>query len=433
VLQATVLIEKILYGGEGLARLPSGKVVFVPYTLPGERVRIIVHEEYKDFARGHPVEILEASPERSQAPCRYYELCGGCQFQHLPYERELKIKEENLRELFQRQGRGEVPLREVIPSPRLYQYRNRLRLHVESHPFKMGFVKKGTHEVLKIEECLLGERPLNEVLRNLYQSEVWLSLSLYTKRLRLEYSPLDEKVSLVFWVLFPPKKEELLRLSQLSSLKSLFYFTRGSRPVGPFPEEVPHSGRKLFPALAGLTYYISPFVFTQTNWEVNLKIMAKVLELSAQAESILDLHAGMGNFLLPLVRELKEARAFLGVDTDLRAIEDGLYTAEKNGLNGRLELRKMSALEALYQASQEGKTYEAILLDPPRGGCKELLRLLPQVASKYLLYVSCDPPTFVRDLILLEKAGFTLSQVYLYDMFPRTYHFEVLGFLEKKG
>jgi len=430
--QEVVVIEKILYGGDGLARLSSGKVVFVPYTLPGEKVKIGVVEEYKDYAIAHPLEILEAERDRIQPPCRYYGICGGCQFQHLPYERELKIKEEILRELFQRQGyKEELPLKEVIPSPKPYHYRNRLRLHVENHILKMGFVKRGTHEVLKIEECLLGEPLLNKVLKELYQHPTWITLSFYIKRLRLEFSPLDEKVSLVFWTQLPPKKEELSEIVKINSLKSLFYFTRGHRPVGPYPEDAPYGGRKLFRAIPNLTYYITPGIFNQANWEINLKIMEKILDLAQEAEEVLDLHSGMGNFLLPLVKEIKKGRAFLGVDTDLQAIEDGLYTAEKNDLNGRLELRRMSALEALYEAYQEGKTFELVLLDPPRGGCKELMRLLPEVASKRIIYVSCDPPTLVRDILLLEKGGFKLSQVYLFDMFPRTYHFEVLALLEK--
>lgn len=429
-----VTIEKVLYGGDGLARLSSGKVVFVPYTLPQERVKIAVMEEYRDYAVGHPLEIIEPSPERIPPPCRYYGVCGGCQFQHMPYERELEIKEAILKELFQRQGfKGELPLKGVIPSPKLYHYRNRLRLHVENHILKMGFVKRGTHEVLKIEKCLLGDELLNEVLKALYENPSWINIAFHAKRLRLELSPLDKKVCIVFWTTLPPDKRDIKELLKIPSVKSIFYFTRGARPEGPYPEDAPFSGRKLFHAILGLIYYLQPGIFNQTNWEINLEIMKKILELACGAERVLDLHSGMGNFLFPLVKELSEAKEFLGVDTDLRAIEDGIFTAEKNNLNGRLELRKMSALEALYEAFQEGKTYDLVLLDPPRGGCKELMRLLPEVASHKIIYISCDPPTLIRDILLLEKGGFELKDLYLFDMFPRTYHFEVLSLLQRRG
>lgn len=425
-------IEKMVFGGEGLARAPSGKVVFVPYTLPGELVRVVIFEEYKDYARGLVHEILSASPQRINPPCRYYGICGGCQFQHATYEEELRIKEKVLRDLFSRQGyKKEIPLREIIPAKKIYHYRNRLRLHVEAPILKIGFVKKGTHEVLKIEECLLGEDILNELLNELYSAPAWINISLYSKRIRLESSPLDRKATLLFWTSLPPRREDLEELCKLQTLKSIFYLLKGARPVGPFPEEVPLAGRRLLASLSGLIYYIQPGVFTQTNWEINLAIMQKISELARGSERILDLHSGMGNFILPLVKENSLAKEFLGVDTDIRAIEDGLYTAEKNRLDGRLELRRMSAMEALYEAVQAGKKYDLVLLDPPRGGCKELVRLLPDIAEDKILYLSCDAPTLVRDITLFEKAGFTLSEIYLFDMFPRTYHFEVLAHLQK--
>lgn len=431
--QEIVTIERVLYGGDGLARLSNGKVVFVPYTLPQERVKIAVIEEYRDYAVGHLREIVEASPERIHPPCRYYGVCGGCQFQHMPYERELVIKKDILKELFQRQGfKRELPLKGIIPSPKLYHYRNRLRFHVENHVLKMGFVKRGTHEVLKIEECLLGDMLLNEVLKILYENLSWINIAFHAKRLRLELSPLDKKVCILFWTTLSPNKRDLDELSKLPSVKSVFYFMRGARPKGPYPEDAPDSGRKLFLAISDLIYYLQPGIFNQTNWEINLKIMKKVLELSCGAERVLHPHSGMGNFLLPLVKELTEAKEFVGVDTDIRAIEDGIFTAEKNKLNGRLELRRKSALEALYEAFQEGKTFDLVILDPPRGGCKELMRILPEVASQKIIYISCDPPTLVRDILLLEKGGFELKEIYLFDMFPRTYHFEVLSLLQKK-
>lgn len=429
-----VRIEKIIFGGEGLSRLQSGKVVFVPYVIPGELVRIGIKEEYKDYAEAELLEIIEPAPDRESPPCRYYGICGGCHFQHLSYREEIKIKENMLRELFQRHTqKSEIPLKKVYPSPLDYQYRNRLRLHIENSSLKMGFVKRKSHEVIKIEKCIISHPLINKLLEELYSSASWLNLSLYSKRVKLEVSLLENKVTLLFWTLVEPKRENLMELLELQTLKSLFYLMRGSRPKGPYPEEATFGGRKLLPAPFNLTYYIQPGVFTQTNWEVNLAIMEKVLELSVGAERVLDLHSGMGNFILPLVKKLSSAKEFLGVDTDSLAIEDAFYTAEKNSLNSKLDFRKMSAMEALHQAISEGKKYDLILLDPPRGGCRELLKLLPEVAQDRIIYLSCDAPTLVRDIAILEKLGFTLAEVYLFDMFPRTYHFESLALLQRRA
>lgn len=427
-----VTIEKIVFGGDGLGRLKNGKVVFVPYVLPGEKVKVKINEEHQDYAFGELVEILEESEDRVSPPCQYYFSCGGCQFQHLSYDKELSLKEEVLKELFRRQGfKGELPLREIVPSSSPFFYRNKLRLHVLSHPFRMGFVKRRTHEVLEIKRCLLGDEELNRTLDLLYQCDTWRLLSERVKRVRLEKSLIDNRVTLLFWSLFPINREDLERIYRETGVKSIFYYTKGARPHGPYPPDAPYGGRKLMPAMFDLVYYVQPGVFTQSNWEINLKIMQNVFALGVDAEAVLDLHSGMGNFLLPLVKGNNLAREFLGVDTDPLAIEDGLYTAERNGLNGRLDFQRKSSMEALYEAVQEVKKYDLILLDPPRGGCRELIRLLPDVAVSKIVYISCDPPTLVRDVLLLEKVGFYLKDLIIFDMFPRTYHFEVFALLEK--
>ncbi|MCS7150273.1 MAG: 23S rRNA (uracil(1939)-C(5))-methyltransferase RlmD [Caldimicrobium sp.] len=432
-MRETILsIEKVVFGGEGLGRLPEGKIVFVPYVIPGEKVKITVVEEHKDYAIAQVEDVIIPSPNRVKPPCRYYTLCGGCQFQHLDYETELKIKEEVLRDLFIRQGyKEEIPLKSVINSPVEYGYRNKLRLHVESPPLKMGFVKRKTHEVLRIEECLLGDQLLNEILSYLYDHPLWKKLSLYIKRIRIEKSLLDETVCLLFWSSIAPEKRDLETLANDFRIKSIFYYLKGARAFGPYPDDAPHYGRRILPAIEDLVYYIRPGVFTQSHWEINLRIMETIRDIAKESDKILDLHSGMGNFLLPLVKSLKDVREFLGVDTDIQAIEDGLYTASINRLNGRLELRRKSALETLHDAIKEGKKYDLVILDPPRGGCKELIRFLPEVASKKIIYLSCDAPTLVRDILFFNKAGYSLTELYLFDMFPRTYHWETLALLQR--
>lgn len=431
-MQSIVKVEKIVFGGDGLARLPDGKVVFVPYTLPEEVLQIRVKKNYGDYAEGEIENILEASPYRREAPCPYYGTCGGCQLQHITYPFQLEIKKEMLFDTFKRIGwKEEIPLEKVIPSPKEFYYRNRLRFHVENENFKMGFVKRKSHEVLKIEKCLLGEELLNRVLSQLYKSTAWIKLSSYSKRIKIETSPEEDKVTLIFWTSLRPQKEDLKEILEIKKLKAIFYWIKGGRPEGPFPEDSSYGGRRVFRNIDGLFYYVQPGVFVQANWEINLSIMETIRSWNLSFEKVLDLHAGMGNFLFSFLLN-KEAKKFLGVDTDIRAIEDGLYTAEKAGINGRLDLRNMSAMEVLYEAVKMGEEYDLVLLDPPRGGCKELMRLLPEVAKKYVIYISCDAPTLVRDLLLFRNFNYQLIKLYLFDMFPQTYHFEVVALLEKK-
>ncbi|QER42459.1 23S rRNA (uracil(1939)-C(5))-methyltransferase RlmD [Thermodesulfobacterium sp. TA1] len=431
-MEKVVRIEKVVFGGEGLGRLPDGKVLFVPYSLPGELVKVKIVKDFGDYAEADLIDLLEPSPERRDPLCPYYGVCGGCQFQHAVYQAQLNLKKTILYETFARAGwKEEVPLEGVVPSPKEFFYRNRLRLHVEAESLKMGFVKRKSHEVLRIERCLLAEEVLNQVLLSLYQTPSWLRLSTYSKRIKIESSPLDGKATLIFWTAFRPNKQDLEELSSLPQLKASFYWMKGRHPEGPFPEDASFGGRRLFQGPEQLVYYVQPGVFVQTNWGINLAIIETIKSWGLDCETVLDLHCGMGNFVLALLSEgITKA---LGVDTDLRAIEDGLYTAERNGINGRLDLRQMSSTEALYQAIKQGEEFDLMVLDPPRGGCKEILRFLPEVNRKYLVYVSCDAPTLARDLKILKDLGYVLKKVYLFDMFPQTYHFEVLSLLEKKA
>ncbi len=425
-----ITIEKIVFGGEGLGRLPDGKVVFVPYVAPGEKVRIEITKEFQDYALANLLEVVEPSEFRREPLCEYYYLCGGCQFQHLTYEYQLQLKKEILLDLFRRNGwKEEIPLEKVCPSVREFYYRNKLRLHVENNPFKMGFVKRRSHEVLSIRLCHLAEKKLNQVLKALYQDIVWIKISTYSKRIKLELSPQEEKVTLIFWSFLPPSKEHLEELSKIPEVKAVFYWLKGRRPEGPFPKHSSYGGRRVFKALNHLTYYVQPGVFVQTNWDVNLEIMKTIKEWVTEYYKVLDLYSGMGNFLFPFI---EKGDKFLGVDTDLRAIEDALYTLSKLNLNGRIDFRNMSAYEALYETLKADEKFDLVILDPPRGGCKEILKLLPEVAEKYILYISCDPPTLVRDLLILRKLGYKLLKIGLFDMFPQTYHLEVVSLLQKE-
>jgi 23S rRNA (uracil1939-C5)-methyltransferase len=431
-MQKVIKVEKIVFGGNGLARLPDGKVVFVPYVLPEEVLQIRIKKDYGDYVEAEIEKILEVSPYRREAPCNYYGTCGGCQLQHVIYPFQIELKKEMLFDVFKRLGwKEEIPLEKVVPSPKEFHYRNRLRFHVENENFKMGFVKRKTHEVLKVEKCLLGEEILNKVLSQLYETPSWIKLSYYSKRIKIETSPEENKATLIFWTALKPQKEDLEGILKIKELKAIFFWMKGRRPEGPFPEDSSYGGRRVFKNIDKIFYYIQPGVFVQANWEINCAIMETLRSWGLSFEKVLDLYAGMGNFLFSFMFE-KEAKKFLGVDTDLRAIEDGLYTAEKEKLNGRLDLRNISAMEALYEAVKKGEEFDLVLLDPPRGGCKELMRLLSEVAKKYIIYISCDAPTLVRDLLLFKNLNYQLIKLCLFDMFPQTYHFEVVALLERK-
>ncbi|MBX6424003.1 class I SAM-dependent RNA methyltransferase [Thermosulfurimonas sp. F29] len=433
-----VEIERIVYGGEGLARLPDGRVAFVPWVAPGEEVEVRVLREHRDYVEAEPVRILSPSPDRVEPVCPRYGTCGGCQLQHLRYEAQIRIKEEMLREILRRQGGLSGDLVEtVVPSPREFRYRNRLRFHVEPGTGGLGFVRRKSHDLVLTRECLLGDEALSRVLSAFVESDAWRRLQAFAKRVKLELSPAEGLVTILFWITVEPPAGDVEALSrELPGVKSVFYWVRGPRPRGPFPKDAPHGGRRLFPVPETIfpeadspLYYVRPGVFTQANWEINLRIMEVLRPYAREVDRVLDLHSGMGNFLFPLAALVREA---LGVDTDPGAIEDGRYTAERLGLADRVRLERTTATEALIETWKAAETYPLVVLDPPRGGCRELMRYLPEVATRRILYISCDPPTLARDLRLLLQAGYEVERVIGFDMFPQTYHLEALAVLRKR-
>ncbi len=433
-----VTIEKLVHGGEGLARLPEGQVVFVPDVIPGERVRIQIVQNLGDYAIARLLEVLEPAAERRTPLCPLFGKCGGCQFQHLPYEEQLREKLRIFKETLWRTGKIEEGLVQgIVPSPQEYHYRNRLQFHVHQETGTLGFLKRRSHDLVPVRYCYLTTSEVNEVLSKLPEIPAWKRLHPYIKRVNLGLSPTEKKVVMLLWTKVPPRREDLYEIkSEISALKAIFYWVRGPEPQGPFPEDAPYRGRRVFSVpkeVAGLPqdqqFFASAGVFVQANWEINLALISYVKEkaMVQPGERVLDVHCGIGNFLLPLSVNCNRG---LGVDTDHRAIADGQENSMIWGLTG-VSLRVSSAIEALIDLFKETETYPIVVLDPPRGGCKEILRFLPEVANEKIIYVSCDPPTLARDLRILQEKGFVIEEIKAFDMFPQTFHLESVSILRR--
>src|SRR5208282_2582184 len=168
-------IEKLIYGGDGLARTPAGAdgrsmAVFVPFVLPGERVEAEIRREKPGFARGVVTQMIEASPDRIEARCPYFQQCGGCHYQHIPYERQLEFKAGILRETLQRIAKIELQSEIVLHASPPWNYRNRTRLQVQTAPeFALGYFRFGSHEFLPVRECPISSQLINRLLARLLE------------------------------------------------------------------------------------------------------------------------------------------------------------------------------------------------------------------------------------------------------------------------
>jgi 23S rRNA (uracil1939-C5)-methyltransferase len=388
---ATALIEKWVYGGGGLARI-DGRVALVPFTLPGEKVRL----EDRGGVHAKLLEVIEPAPERVSPPCPVFARCGGCHYQHAPYEFQLARKSEILREQLKRVGkidyRGEI---EVVSGPP-YGYRNRVQLHIagSGQGRRLGYMAAGSHELVAIEECPIASPGVNRAIAEM--------------RARLG----DPR--------FPP------------FVRSLELFTNEAEVQVNVVESDRRVARAFFDwcessdALEYATEFGSFRVSPRSFFQVNRFLVEKLVETSlgeSGGDSALDLYAGVGLFAIPMARRFQSVTAVEGAGSATRDLE--FNASRAGGANVRVERARVEQFLERTEARPE-----FVLADPPRSGLgrtvvAELLRLAPP----RLTIVSCDPSTLARDLAAL--AGYSIERLTMIDLFPQTYHLETVAQLVK--
>jgi tRNA/tmRNA/rRNA uracil-C5-methylase (TrmA/RlmC/RlmD family) len=366
--QLTLTIDDLAFGGEGVGRyLEAGFVVFVPFVLVGEVVEVEIWEVKKNFARARLLRVVKPSPERVAPACRYFGACGGCQYQHADYPAQLRFKQKQIADLFERLGgfpRDVVA--PVVPCPQPYGYRNRIMIRSQwnkpAQKLNIGFVRWDGGLVEDIEECQIAEPALNREIQRVRQH--------------------------------PPPK---------GGLKVVL--------------RIPPEG-----------WEVPPDSFFQNNFFLLPRLLETVggCLRAGGARRLLDLYCGVGFFGIELAGLVD---SLVGVEYDRRAIESARRNAAARQIaNGEFIAGPVEAiLPKLLQSSVRSKT--AVLLDPPRKGCRpQTLQVLRELQPAQVVYVSCHPATMARDLnILCAEGVFTLVRVTPLDMFPQTQHVECVA------
>jgi 23S rRNA (uracil1939-C5)-methyltransferase len=396
------------YGGEVLGRLPDGRAVFVPFALPGERVRVGLVEEKQRYARAELLEVLEASPERATPLCAHFGVCGGCHYQHMPYPKQLEAKAEILRDQLERIGKiSDPPVEPTVASPRAYYYRNHIQFDLteEGH---LGFHEALSKRVFPIQECHLPVESINEV---------W-------PRLDIEPTSGLQRVSLRSGV----NADVLMLLESEDPLLPEF-------SIEALPVSVAHSGPAGIQVLAGSDHVVigvlgRPFrVSAGSFFQVNTPMAEKLVEhllnyLSLEPnDTVLDVYAGVGlfsAFLAPKVERL------VAIEAASTACDDFVVNLEEFD---NVDLYEGAAEEIVpILEVQPG----LIVVDPPRNGIDKIaLDGILELGPAVLAYVSCDPATLGRDARRLTVGGYRLVQVTPFDLFPQTYHIESVSFWER--
>ncbi len=450
-----VKIEKLVYGGEGLGHT-EGQAIFVPFVLPGETVAVRPVERKKKFVRGQLQHIILPAPERTVAPCPHFVACGGCNYQHIPYEAQLEYKKQILRETLWRIGRvtwdGDI---HVHPSPP-FGYRNRAQWKIrqigERHA--IGYYRANSAALLPIEQCPILSPRLESSLKALRALLADSRLPVTLREIEIFADDRDEKL--------------LLNASCTEFAASPDAFAATLREALPGAESIllHESSRDRFELFgpgfityraADAEFRVGHLSFFQVNrhlvdemvrtvigdqWSVLGNSRPQDSEQSplptghrplAAGGSALDLFAGVGLFSLLLARSFQRVTAVESNEAAARDLQVNLAA-----LGDRAQVACADAVQFLDRADEP---YDLVMLDPPRAGVpSSALQRIAQLAPPHISYLSCDPATLARDLSLLMAAGnqsaagaggaliprYTLTDVHLFDLFPQSFHIESL-------
>ena len=422
-------IEKLVYGGEGIAH-HDGSTVFVPFVLPAERVAAAAVEQKKKFIRARVERVLEPSPDRAAPRCPHFAVCGGCDYQHIPYDAQLKYKSEILRETLRRLGRidwsGEIAAHASPP----WGYRNRAQWKIRpigenaAGGMAIGYFRANSSALCAVEDCPILS-PL--LLKTFLALRSAAGEGMFPRELReIEaFAGANDTKLLVTATFagFPSRAQELAdNLKKiLPEIESLLFHdpTRERMELdGPGHVEAEAGGSK---------YRVGHFSFFQVNRFLVDELVKEVADSQENARLALDLFAGVGLFSVALAKRFSRV---IAVESNPAAARDLEWNASGRSGGRGVEIRSADVEPFLNKLKDRP---DLVVLDPPRAGLTPgIVKSLARLAPARITYVSCDPPTLARDLAALASSSYEISRVHLFDLFPQTFHMEAVVHLRRR-
>ncbi len=432
------VISSMSHEGRGIAKI-NGKTTFIPFVLTGEEIEFEYSKCKLSYDEGKLVRVLNASSERVTPPCQYFEICGGCTFQHISPDAQIRFKEQTLLSHFKHFGAGLVPKEILLPlrSASSEAYRTKARLGVryvhKKNKVLVGFRERDGRFLADIDSCQVLHQDIGHnltILQNFIQD-----LSIYREIPQIEVA-VDEKVTaLIIRHLAPFSDEDLTKITVFAQVHHFWIYLQAKGPdtVTRFYPMVDQEPIEMSYRLNDydLNIYFAPNDFTQVNQDINNKMLKQALELLDvnKDDVVLDLFCGLGNFSLPLATK---AKYVVGIEGDLEMTQRAKINANKNGLEN-IAFYPGNLFEDISKRPWilENR-FNKLLLDPPRAGAEMVCRQIDKINPKRIVYVSCDPATLARDAgILVNEKRYKLLSAGVMDMFPHTTHVESIAVFGK--
>lgn len=434
-----IVIDDFSHAGEGIGRV-NNFAIFVKGALPGERVEVKIEQVKKKFARGTIEKIITISPDRINLICPVADRCGGCQLQHLSYEKQLKMKEKRVAEILSKIGGIDVQVLPTLGMENPFYYRNKGQFHVDeiNGEIALGFYENKTNNLIPTTDCWLFSAQYTKLVKYIEEKLNHLDIKIkgYLRNIVLRESKSSGEMMLIF--VTRTKEWKLTKLidkliADFPKVVSIYQNinTSGNPVVLGKAFKLIYGKSTIHDSIGNLNFAISPQSFFQVNNLQTEILYKKALEYAdlTGTETVIDAYSGIGTISLFLA---PKAQKVYGIEIIAQAVEDAQKNAQLNTIEN-VEFIKAKAETWLTNWVKQGNKPNLVVVDPPRKGCHpDTLKAIITAQPKKIIYISCNPATLARDLKYLVDQGYQVQEVQPVDMFPMSAHVEVVTLLVRE-
>ncbi|TRM11584.1 23S rRNA (uracil(1939)-C(5))-methyltransferase RlmD [Lentibacillus cibarius] len=445
----TLTFEDLTHEGNGVGKI-NGYPLFVPYALPGEVGDVKVVKVKKNFGFGKLLDLHTSSPERVEPPCDVFYKCGGCQLQHMSYDAQLTMKQDQVRNTLKKIAHLEhVQVHPTIGMKDPWRYRNKVQMPVGAKAdgeLITGFYQKRSHRIIEgMETCIIQDEENDRMVEAVRRIADRLGITAYDEEtdqgvlrhimVRTGEETNDAMIILVTRTQKLPHRDELVKelTGTYPHIKSIVHNINDKQTnvILGKKTEIVWGDAYIYDKIGDVTFAISPQSFYQVNPKQTKVLYEKAMEYAqiSSTDTVVDAYCGIGTISLFLAQQAKQV---YGVEVVPEAVEDAKKNATLNGItNAAFYVGEAEKVMSWWTA--QGMRPDVIVVDPPRKGCdEELLKAMTDMQPERIVYVSCNPSTLARDLRILEDSGYEVKEVQPVDMFPQTMHVECVSWLEKR-